>query len=107
MKSILLVVLGFCFSFTTKSNDFADGYIVLAGQDTVSCKIKIGGKRPVTNYTTVVIMTTDGDEKVYKAKDKLVLAYGFQSMGVRFDYRFAEIQKTYESGFFRLIDDGV
>ncbi|MCU0368954.1 MAG: hypothetical protein MUF39_09000 [Cyclobacteriaceae bacterium] len=106
MKSILLVTLIFCLSYTTKADVLVDGYMVLTGQDTAACKIKLAGKKKVTGYYMLVIVTEDGQEKIYNAEDKLVQAYGFEYLGMKYDYRFVEIFKTYKSGFFRLIDDG-
>jgi len=105
MKSVFLFFL-LIMSWTAQANDLVKGYIVLSGQDTLQCQIKLRGKSPVTDYTTLVIINEQGEEKVYKAKEKKVRAYGFDFSGVQYDYRFVEIKKTYESGFFRLIENG-
>jgi hypothetical protein len=47
-----------------------------------------------------------GEERIYKAKDKEVLEYGFKYMGQNYVYRLVEPGKNYETGFFRLLDNG-
>jgi hypothetical protein len=72
----------------------------------VACTIKLAGKKKVTDYSTLVLVNEKGEEVIYKAEDKGVDAFGFELLGKKYDYRFVEIFKTYESGFFQLIGDG-
>lgn len=106
MKSFITVLLFCSFIASAQIEVSVYGYMVNINNDTVLCNIKISGKTKVTNYTSFVIITPEGEDKVYKAKDKEVLAYGFRYNGLQFHYRFVEVNKNYESGFFRLIDDG-
>lgn len=106
MKSLFILFLFCSLTAAAQMDMYIYGYMVHANNDTSLCNIKITGKKKVTNYTSLVIKTLEGEDLVYKAKDKQVLAYGYQYNGVRFHYRFAEVGKNYESGFFRLIDDG-
>lgn len=105
MRVLIIFSILFCSAWSVQAN-VVGGYMILAGQDTVLCKIKIAGKKQVTGYSALVIVTETGEEKVFRAIDKQVVAFGFNYMGVMAHYRFAEIKKTYESGFFRLIDNG-
>lgn len=106
MKSLLILLLLSSFTAAAQTEMYVYGYMVTSDNDTVLCNIKITGKKHVTGYRSLVIKTLEGEEKVYKATDKQVLAYGFQYNGVKLHYRFAEVGKNFESGFFRLIDDG-
>lgn len=106
MKSFAILFLFLSISITTKADVYASGFIILSIGDTVLCQIKIAGKKKVTNYSTLVVQSFSGEEKIYKAKDKEVLEYGYQYLGSNFICRFAEVSKNFESGFFRLIDNG-
>lgn len=106
MKSLFIVLLFASLSVAAQTEVSVYGYMINSNNDTVLCNIKIVGKKNVTSYRSLVIKTLEGEEKVYKATDKQVLAYGFKYNGVQFHYRFAEVGKNFESGFFRLIDDG-
>jgi len=106
MRQIILFALIFCSGWNVHANDLVDGYVVFAGKDTVNCKIKLKGKKQVTSYNTLVLVAENGEEKIYKTKEKGVEAYGFVLLGQRLDYRFIELPKNFESGFFRLIENG-
>lgn len=106
MRPIILILLIFCLSGTVRANDLVDGYVVFAGKDTANCKIKVRGKKQITSYNTLVLVTENGEEKIYKTKEKGVEAFGYEVLGMRFDYRFIELPKNFESGFFRLIENG-
>lgn len=106
MKSLLIVFLLSCLGAAAQTEVSVYGYRVNANNDTLLCNIKVAGKKKVTGYGGLVIKTPEGEEQVFNAKDKQVLAYGFQYNGVQFHYRFVEVGRNYESGFFRLIDDG-
>ncbi len=93
-------------SIAAKADILVSGFLILSSGDTVKCQIKIAGSKKVTNYNTVVVQNYSGEEKIYKAKDKEVLEYGYRYMGSEFVYRFVEVSKNYENGFFRLIDNG-
>jgi hypothetical protein len=106
MKTFLVFLLLSCIGNTTKADVYAGGFLILSTGDTVFCQIKIAGKKKVTGYSTLVVQSFSGEEKIYNAKDKEVLEYGYQYMGKNFVYRFVEVSKNYQDGFFRLIDNG-
>lgn len=106
MKSLFIVLLFSCLGAAAQTEVYVYGYRVTSGNDTLLCNIKVSGKKNVTGYTALVFKTPEGEEQIIRAKDKQIAAYGFQYNGVQFHYRFAEVGKNYESGFFRLIDDG-
>jgi hypothetical protein len=106
MKESIAVIFAFILTLTAYAQVHTSGYVVMAGQDTVTCTIKLAGKKKVTDYYTLVLVDSNGEEIIYKAEDKAVDAFGFELLGKKYDYRFVEIFKTYESGFFQLIDDG-
>ncbi len=106
MKAFFFLFLFTCSSVLAKADVFVSGFLILSSGDTVLCQIKIAGKKKVTSYTVIVAQSYAGEERIYKAKDKEVLQYGFQYMGQNFVYRLVEPGKNYETGFFRLIDNG-
>jgi len=106
MKPFIILFLLCCITTIAKADVFAGGFIVLSNGDTVLCQIKIAGKKKVTDYSTLVVQSYGGEEKIYRAKDKEVREYGYQYMGKNYVYRFVEVSKNYQDGFFRLIDDG-
>lgn len=106
MKSFIVIFLFACISTTAKADVFAGGFLILSNGDTVLCQIKIAGKKKVTDYSTLVVQNYAGEEKIYRAKDKEVREYGYQYMGKNYVYRFVEVSKNYQDGFFRLIDNG-
>jgi hypothetical protein len=103
--AVFFIALIFCFSNFGKAQELRNGYVVLTKDDTVACKIVFGGPNG-TNKTQVSTITADGKDKIYKTKDKQVLAYGFDQMGVPFDYLFVDLGRKVETGFFRLIENG-
>lgn len=107
MKQVafIFIALFFCFTKNGEAQELRDGYVVLAKKDTLACKIVFGGPKG-TDKTRVSTMKPDGEEKIYKTKDKQVLAYGFYQMGVPFDYLFVDLGQKVETGFFRLIENG-
>lgn len=104
MKYFLLVLF-LQLSFHVFANETVDGYVVMANKDTIRATIKITGKLPVTDYYTLVLIE-NGVEKQHFAKDRKILAYGFDFGQISYSYRFFDIKKGYGSGFFRLIEDG-
>ncbi|QYH39458.1 hypothetical protein GYM62_11935 [Algoriphagus sp. NBT04N3] len=103
MRFTLAFLLSFLSAQFLYAQDYIDGYYVLSGKDTVAAKIKIGGKKISTNYYALVVKGEDETPVVFKAKDKKIGAYGYQVGWNRFDYRFIEIEKTNDGGFFRQI----
>lgn len=107
MKSLILVFLFSCLATIVKADDvYAGGFLILTGGDTIMCQIKIAGKKKVTDYSTLIVQNYAGEEKIYRAKDKEVREYGYKYMGKNYVYRFVEVSKNYQDGFFRLIDNG-
>lgn len=104
MKHLLVFACLFV-SLNVVANELANGFVVFANQDTVQTQIKISGKQPVTNSNELVVVQ-NGTEKVYKASEKEVIAYGFDFGQTSYTYRFFDIKKSYGSGFFRLIEGG-
>ncbi|MGY6521132.1 MAG: hypothetical protein ACXIUD_05345 [Mongoliitalea sp.] len=104
MKNLIAVACLFV-SLNAMANDLVNGFVVFSNQDTVQTQIKISGRAPITNSEELVVVQ-NGEEKVYKATRKEVLAYGFEFAQVSYTYRFFDIKKSYGSGFFRLIEGG-
>lgn len=106
MKRVLLSLVLFGLILTAKAQVTAEGYLVLTGQDTVKCTIKLAGKKKVTGYNNLVIVNETGEETVYEAETKQVQAFGFEILGVKQEYRFVELPKKWNSGFFVLKESG-
>lgn len=107
MKQVAVFFIAFIFWFSQngEAQELKNGYIVLAKSDTIVCKIVFHGPNG-TDKTQVSTIAADGQEKIYKTKDKQVLSYGFDQMGVPFDYLFVDLGRKVETGFFRLIENG-
>lgn len=103
--TVFFIALIFCFSQNGEAQELKNGYVVLTKGDTIACKIVFGGPKG-TNKGQVTTITAEGEEKIYKTKDKLVLAYGFDQVGVPFDYLFFDFGRKVETGFFRLVENG-
>ena len=107
MKRLLLLVALFTLSASSKAADYLPGYIVLENNDTVQCKFKLGGFILATNFfNKLTVVNEQGEEQVYKAADKKVLAYGFVDGGRRFDYLYVDVKSKTESGFYQRIING-
>ncbi|SFO67336.1 hypothetical protein SAMN04488519_11146 [Algoriphagus ornithinivorans] len=106
MKLTLFFLLSVFGLETLYAQDFVNGYYVTMAQDTVPCSIKIGGKKISTNYFALVVKGDGEEAQVFKAKDRQIAAYGFGIPGQRFDFRYIEIEKTNDGGFYRQIDYG-
>jgi hypothetical protein len=106
MKYFLSLACLLLFIQTVTAQDFAEGYYVSMAQDTVPCLIKIGGKKISSNYSVLVIQGESDEPVVYKAKERKIAAYGFNIPDEKIDYRFVELEKTNDEGFFRQIDYG-
>lgn len=107
MKSLLVFMVGVSCTLTSYATEFIEGYIVFPNNDTVKCKFKIGGFISATNFfNKLTVVTSEGEEKVYFAKDKELLAYGVVEKGRRYDYLFVETKVKSEKGFYQRIVDG-
>ncbi|MFC3881620.1 hypothetical protein ACFOSV_15605 [Algoriphagus namhaensis] len=103
VTSLLCLVFGLAWA-----QNYVNGYVLFAEQDTVKCQIKIGGKKADTNYYALVIKNQKGEaeDEVYKAKEGKVIGYGIREFGAELDYRNVEISGTNDGGFFKLVDNG-
>ncbi|MHA7128344.1 hypothetical protein [Algoriphagus namhaensis] len=106
MKKLLIISCLMLLSQLLLAQDYVNGYVLFAGQDTLACQVKIGGKKIDTNFSFLVLKGKEGVDEVYKAKEGKVVGYGIRDFGAWVDYRYVAVEKTNESGFFRLIDDG-
>ncbi|MCR9014716.1 hypothetical protein [Aquiflexum gelatinilyticum] len=107
MKQVvfIFIALFLCFTKNGQAQELRDGYVVLAKRDTINCKIVFGGPKG-TDKTQISIVTKEGEEKIFKTKDKKVFAYGFNQVGVPFDYLFVDRGIKVETGFYKLVEKG-
>ncbi|UJP63791.1 hypothetical protein [Mongoliitalea daihaiensis] len=105
MKYYLLLICTLC-SFSLHANELVNGYIVMANQDTIQTSIKIAGRAPITNSQILVTVDDARGEQLFQAADKQVLGYGFKLNQVSYSFRFFDIQRSFGSAFFRLIENG-
>jgi hypothetical protein len=107
MKNLLIIIFLANFSIAGRAAEFLDGYIVLANNDTIECKFKIGGFVSATNFfNKLTIVTRQGEEQVYHARDKKVLAYSVLEKGRIYTYRFVETKVKSETGFYQRVVNG-
>lgn len=106
MRTILVFILITTFCLAAQAADYVNGYIVLANNDTVKCKFKVGGLVLSRGFTRLAITTEQGEEQVYHGKDKKVLGYGFVEKGRKYDFIYVDVKPKVESGFYQRIVDG-
>ncbi len=107
MKSVLFFVVLISSAFTVRAADFLEGYIVLANNDTIACKFKVTKGGGVTNFfSKLTVVNEQGEEKVYVAADREVLAYGFTEFGKRYEYLYIDARQKVDRRFYQRIVDG-
>ena len=105
MKRFLLFIVITTFSIAARAAEPLPGYVVMANNDTVNCKIKSG--RFLNNpYYFITIINEQGEEQIIKAKDKKVLAFGFVEKLRKFDYLFVDADNKSDIGFYQQIFNG-
>lgn len=106
MKKIVFIILLAIVSISSRGADYLDGYVVFANNDTMKCKFKLGGFIVATNFfNRLTIVNDKGEEQLYKAHEKKILAYGFVDGGRRFNYQYFEVEPKVESGFYQRINN--
>ncbi len=105
MNKLYIIFISLIIGSSSLAADYVKGYIVLPAGDTLFCEIKISGSK-ASNNTRVTILTTEGEEKSYSAKDDEVKAYGLYIGGIRSDYTFFNLKPKVESKFYKLLING-
>ena len=82
-----------------------DGYVVMANNDTIQCKIRDG--RFLNNpFGGITIINEEGEELSFRAKDKKIIAFGFIENFKRYHYKFIEAGEKNDQGFYQLLVNG-
>ena len=95
----LFILITF-FSIPSHSNEFMDGYIVMANNDTVRCKIRAG------DFLGVRIINQQGEKEYIGAKDQKIIAFGFIDKGKRYEFQYLDPGKKHEDGFYQRLVKG-
>lgn len=105
MKRLLLVIFITTFSLAARAVDLLDGYIVMANNDTLKCKIK-GGRFLNVPFSGVTIVNEKGEEQAFRAKEQAIIAFGFVERFSRYDYMFVNTGDKTETGFYQRLVNG-
>jgi hypothetical protein len=106
MKYLYILLLSFI-GYSAHA-ELLDAYIVLPNNDTVKCKLKVTNSLILSTnfFDKLTIVTEDGSEKIYHARDKELLAYGFIEKGRQYHYLYVDVKPKIESGFYQRIVNG-
>ena len=105
MKFVIQLIIITTFSITAQAAELLPGYVVMANNDTVICKIK-GGRFLNVPFNGVTIINEQGEEQSYTRKDKKIIAFSFVENRVLYDYKFVDVADKSESGFYQRIVNG-
>ena len=101
MKRLLPVILIATFSIAARAAEPLNGYIVMANNDTIQCKIKAG--RFLNNpFRGITVINEQGAAETFPSKDKKIIAFGFVENLRRYDFLFIDVGDKLESGFYQL-----
>ncbi|GEO10710.1 hypothetical protein [Segetibacter aerophilus] len=90
-----------------KAADPIPGYIVLVNNDTVKCKFKTGGFILASNFfNKLTVINDQGEEQVYHASDKKLVAFGLTQNGRKYDYLYMDVKPKTDNGFYLRIVKG-
>lgn len=103
MKTLLIVMMGMTFSIASQAASPPEplvGYVVMANNDTVKCKIKTG--RFLENpFTGIKIINEQGEEHNIRPKDKQVIAFGFFEKFRWYHFLLIEAGDRSEHGYYQ------
>ena len=104
MKHIILFII-ITFSIVASAAEPLNGYIVMANNDTIQCKIKSG--RFLNNpFHGITIINEQGKDEFLPSRDKKIIAFGFVEKLRNYHYLFVDVGDKLESGFYQLIVNG-
>ena len=106
MKVLFLLLAAVCISTISNAAAFIDGYVILANKDTVRCQFDTKSLRKFSPFYEIRVTTENGEEQVYRAKDKKILGYGFRDLGIAYDFWYIEMKQKSESGFYQQLING-
>ncbi len=105
MKHLLLAIIVATFSNVARAAEPLTGYIVMANNDTIQCRIKAG--RFLNNpFFGITVINEQGEAETLPSRDKKIIAFGFVENLRRYDYLFVDVGDKLESGFYQLIVNG-
>ena len=104
IRVLLLILIASTFSLPGSAAEPLTGYVVMANNDTIICKIK--GGRFLNPFYGITIINEAGQEQSFRAKDKKIIAFGFVEYLRRYHYLFVEAGDKYEHGFYQRVVDG-
>lgn len=101
----MLFIIVTTFSISAGAAELVDGYIVMANNDTVKCKMK-GGRFLSTPFNGITIIDEQGQEQSVRAKDKKIIAFGFVEKYRTYHYLYVDAGDKLENGFYQLMING-
>lgn len=105
MKQITIVIILTIFSIAAHAAEPLKGYIVMANNDTIQCKIKSG--RFLNNpFYGITIINEQGEDEAFNSRDRKIIAFGFTEKLNSFHYLFVDVGDKLESGYYQLIVNG-
>jgi hypothetical protein len=105
MKQILLAIIITIYSIAASASEPLNGYVVMANNDTIYCKIKSG--RFISNpFNGITIINEQGENESLPSKEKKIIAFGFVEKLRSYHYFFVDVGNKLESGFYQLIVNG-
>lgn len=99
MKYLTLLISVMIFSIAARSADL-NGYIVMANNDTVKCKIR------AFDFNGVTVIHEQGNKEVYRSKDEKIIAYGYFEKGKWVNYSFLNVGSNSDKGFYQRLVNG-
>jgi len=106
MKRLLIAIIITAYSTAARAGEPLPGYVVMANNDTIQCKIKSGRFLSNPFYGITIINEQGVDEKL-PSKNKKIIAFGFVEKLKSFHYLFVDVGDKLENGFYQLIVDGL
>ena len=105
MKHLMLAILITSFAIVASAAEPVPGYIVMANNDTIQCKIKSG--RFLSNpFKGITIINEQGADEFLPSKDRKIIAFGFVENLKPYHYLFVDVGDKLENGFYQLIVNG-
>jgi hypothetical protein len=107
MRTLLLLIMVAGLSLPGRAAELLEGYIVTTGNDTTKCQFKTGGVVTYTNFfNKLTVVKPGGEEQVFHARDKELVAFGVIRDGRWYHYLFVDARPSADRGFYQRLVGG-